>query len=202
VAPTQDQLRELLAGLKPTVQLVALVLGAMALGEEFQHGTAMRTFLAAPRRRRVLLAKLAVHGAAAGLIGMVAVLCALATVAVWLGIDGAALPLGATSLTALAAVPLFAALACLLALGVGAMLRSSLATIAVILGWVLVVEPMLTASLPDSRAWLAFAGAGEAIVGAGGTDLLSRPAATLVFCAYIAVAAMVGGRVLAGRDVA
>lgn len=77
--------------------IFTLILGVLGMTGELRHGTLTPTFLATPRRGRVLAAKLAVY---AGVGVVVTALCALAVLAVglpWLAAKDISVDLGSST---------------------------------------------------------------------------------------------------------
>ena len=124
------------------LMLMMLVLGVLAITTEFRHGTAAATFLAAPRRHPVMVAKL-------GVLIVAGILAGLAFVAVNAGL---ALPLFSSregSLPAFgdiasvyAGVIISFALLCIFGLGVGAIVRNQVGAIIAALAFFFVLSPL------------------------------------------------------------
>lgn len=129
---------------------VLMVLASMTVTAEYRSGMIRTTFVAAPNRTLVLVSKAVVVALFSALYAgvmvvtslMVARMFAISSLAPGLSL---ALP-DAWRLTG--AVALYAALAAILGVGVGALLRAGPGAVAVLLLWPLVVEPVL-ANLPD-----------------------------------------------------
>jgi ABC-type transport system involved in multi-copper enzyme maturation permease subunit len=187
-----------------TGTVFSLVLGVVAMTGEFRHGTATTTFLAVPRRGRVVLAKsvalpvvtlgYAVAGVAltAGLgYGLLAAR----------GVDAGALDTQIVRVLAgaLATVSLYS----LLGVGFGALIRNQVAAVVTALLWVMLVEAGLVAFLPEVGRWTPGGAASAMTLGepARGVELLPAWAGALVFVAYGAAFAAVGARLTVRRDV-
>jgi hypothetical protein len=148
--------------------IVLMVLGASVGGSEYATGLAQPTFLAMPRRGRVVLAKVVVTASVAGAVAAAAaVLCPLAAQLVLAGaglppapVDGALLRLGAGS----AIGPVFYAL---VALAAALVLRSTGAGVAVALA--VLALPAVTSWIPG-LAVLAPVWPGAAVHGVSGVD--------------------------------
>lgn len=137
--------RTLLASAASAAAPLAAVLGAIGVAGEFRHRTATPTFLAAPRRGRVVTAKLVTHAVTgAGY----AALCLLVSAAIawpWLAVDGIRLDLThPDNLATLVGVIVAAATFGAIGVGLGALLRDQVATIVGLLIYLFVVEPILT----------------------------------------------------------
>jgi ABC-2 type transport system permease protein len=147
-------------------QVVVLVLAALTVTGEYRHGTIRVTFLAVPNRTTALLAKTVVVALASGVVGLVAGLAGRGTA--WLMQPDAGLAeLGwmfghGAPWRAVAGSAAVFALSAVLAVAVAILLRSTAGSVSLLLGWVLVVEPVV-ASLPqvgdDIGRWLPFANA-------------------------------------------
>ena len=123
---------------------VPAVVGTFAITSEYRHGTIGSTFLAAPRRGRVMVGKLLVHSLIG--LGYGVVLAGGAGLAL---LGGAALrgtPLGAPTgplLVALAQLAVAAAVHTLLGVAIGALARHQIVGVAIVLGYFYFVEPLL-----------------------------------------------------------
>jgi ABC-2 type transport system permease protein len=197
-----DALRQLVLVPAQPLTLAALVLGVLGMAGELRHGTATSTFLVTPRRGRVVAAKLAaaaVTGLAMSLASSAAV---LAVGLPWLrakGIEVAVADPGVAARVAglAAAVALYA----VLGTGLGALLRNQVAAMVVgLLWWSQGVERVLTGILhqPGLERWLPM-GAASALT-APGDGTLPMWAGALVFAAYGLGLALLGGRLVARRD--
>lgn len=184
------------------VPYVLAVLGVIAVTAEYRHRTVTYTFLAEPRRARVLLAKLAVVAAAGALLTVVAALLAAAVVAAAAALRDLPLAL-APSPARLAAWALAGALVAAFGVALGALLRAQVATVTGVLVWALAVESVVVGLKPAVGRWLPFTVfgqvAGERLGGA--TETLSRPLAALVGFAYVAALAVAALLVSLRRDV-
>jgi hypothetical protein len=128
---------------------VLTVLASMTVTAEYRSGMIRTTFTAVPNRTLVLVAKAVVMSVSAALyaavmvVGSVYVARLFTTPSIVPGIS----PSPDVS-SVVGGVALYAALAAVLGVGAGALLRAGPGTVAVLLMWPLVVEPML-GSLPD-----------------------------------------------------
>ncbi|NGN95847.1 ABC transporter permease [Nocardioides sp. KC13] len=181
------------------------VLAAIGVTGEFRHRTATATFLATPRRRRVVLAKLLVY-VAAGVGYAIACLVVVASIAwPWLsakGIDLGLLGEGLPSTYAgvVADVTLFA----MVGVGLGALVRNQVATVVGLLVYRFVAEPMVTA-VPALSDWTAYlpgsASAALTQVSLSTQNYLDPWLGGLVLTGYGLLLVIVGARVSVGRDV-
>jgi hypothetical protein len=180
----------------------ALVLGVLGMAGELRHGTATSTFLVTPRRGRVVAAKLAaaaVTGLAMSLASSAAV---LAVGLPWLRAKGIEVAIADPGVAArVAGLAVAVALYAVLGTGLGALLRNQVAAVVVgLLWWSQGVERVLTGILhqPGLERWLPM-GAASALT-APGDGRLPMWAGALVFAAYGLGLALIGGRLVARRD--
>lgn len=130
---------------------VLMILASMTVTGEYRSGMIHATFMATPRRGAVLLAKMVVSavfsGAYAALMVVGSALIARLAASPMVGQQ---LSLTATPTWRTAgAMAVYAMLAAVLGVGVGAVLRYAAAVVAVLLLWPLVVEPLL-GNLPNA----------------------------------------------------
>lgn len=190
-----------------------LVLGALSITGEFRHRTITPTFLAEPRRWRVLVAKLGVQGGFGALYGVVGTAAAVAAGAVGLSLSDTPTMLGEPEVWgALARTVLVLALWGMIGVGFGSLVPNQVASVVTILAFTQLVEPLLRMGL---SAWDVTSGvaaylpgaASDALVGAsiysmaGGGDLLPTWAGGLVLAGYAVLFAAIGAATTLRRDV-
>jgi ABC-2 type transport system permease protein len=179
---------------------VMLVLGIMISAGEDRHRTIIGTYLAEPRRSRVLLAKLVTAGAV-GAVGGAATFGFALGVAVplyaakgvhHLPVDVASLWLGTTLITACYG---------LLGVALGALTRNTVGAIIGALIWVTIIEvTILQPLVPAIAKWLP-TGAGVALTTATSSgNLLSPPIAALVLVGWAGLVCLVASRITLGRE--
>jgi hypothetical protein len=129
---------------------IAMVLAAMTVTGEYRTGMIRATFAAVPNRPVVLAAKALVAAVFSGLFTVV--LTVAAVVVARLSSDplvGAGLSLAAGGVwRVVGLMAVYAVLAAVLGVGVGALLRHTAGAVVLLLLWPLVVEPIV-ANLPD-----------------------------------------------------
>jgi ABC-2 type transport system permease protein len=139
-------------------QIAAVALGVLAIGAEYSTGTIRTTFIADPRRRTVLLAKILVVGVVTAVVGAVASAGSfLAGQAIlhghgYVAANGypAVTLADGPALRAVAGGALYLVLAALLGLGLGALLRSTAAGISIVLALLFVPSLIgVTGFLPE-----------------------------------------------------
>jgi ABC-2 type transport system permease protein len=178
-----------------------LILGIMISAGEDRHRTSLTTFLAEPRRGRVLLAKLitaALAGAAGGAVTFglalgVAVPVYAARGVHHLPVDVGSLWLGTTLMTACFG---------LLGVALGALTRNTVAAIIGALIWVAVIELAILQPLAPSLAQWLPTGAGRALTstGTGQPAHLGTVAAALVLAGWAALVALIASRITLRRE--
>lgn len=190
--------------------LFAVVIGILIVTNEYRHGTVMTTFLAEPRRVRVLLAKLG----AAALTGAAIALAALAVTAAiaipWLAARGEALELGGQALEAVGRVLLAFVLYAVIGAAVGAIVHSQVGALVGYFVWSFVVETVVSvlASLlltefgePDPISKFLPGQALSGIVGGEGSEFaLAGGWAALVALGYAVALSILGALSMTRRD--
>jgi hypothetical protein len=197
-----DALRLLVLVPAQPLTLAALVLGVLGMAGELRHGTATSTFLVTPKRGRVVAAKLAA-AAVTGLAMAAASSAAVLAVGLpWLRAKGIEVAIADPGVaTRVAGLAVAVALYAVLGTGLGALLRNQVAAVVVgLLWWTQGVERVLTGILhqPGLERWLP-KGAASALT-APGDGTLPMWAGALVFAAYGLGLALLGGRLVARRD--
>ena len=184
--------------------VVVLVLGILALTQEFRFGTATPSFLVTPRRSRVLVAKLLAVALVGVGFALVSAVLALGLGAGLLRLRDDPLVYSAQVWQVLAASALVMALYGPIGVGVGALVRNQIAAVVGALAYVFVVEQLVVALLPEVGRWLP-GGATAAVLQLGETattrgDLLPVWGGALVLVAYAVVLSAVGARSTLRRD--
>jgi ABC-2 type transport system permease protein len=182
--------------------MVAMAIGIVAIAGEYRHRTIAGSFLAEPRRHRVLVAKLAAVGGLGVAIGAttfglayaIAVPMFAAKGIHHLPIDVPRLWLGTTLATACFG---------LLGVALGALTRNTVAAIIGAIVWVQLIEVgILQHAIPTFAKWLP-TGAGVALT-SGGRDaagLLSPMAAALVLTGWAGAVAAIASRLTINREI-
>jgi ABC-2 type transport system permease protein len=185
--------------------LFAALLGTISVTGEIRHGTMRPTFVAAPRRGRVIVAKVAA-GVLAGIVfGLVAEAIAAGAGSVALGARGVHVTLGSGDFVLLlAGGALASGLWAAIGVGVGAILRSQPISLVGVCAWILIVETLLLADAPSVGRFTPGAAAG-ALAGAtaqGSSRLLAPGLGLLLLAGYAAIAVTAGSFLTVRRDVA
>ncbi|MGZ8578795.1 MAG: hypothetical protein ACXWWX_04610 [Actinomycetota bacterium] len=179
---TPADVQSLAFGGSIAVVFVMVVAATMATAEH-RYGTAASTYLATPTRTPVVTAKTFAAIPVGIVFGISAAVLPIAIAAVWFAVQGDVLPYDASVLGAILLVGLQCAFGAVIAVNVGIAIRSQLVAILGVLGWVLVVEPLVGALVPSTLRWLPFSGV-QASFGAPDPRLLGRPAAAGLMVVY------------------
>jgi ABC-2 type transport system permease protein len=186
-------------------EVMMLLLGVLAFTQEFRYGTASSTFLLAPRRSRVLLAKwLATTIASAPVT--------VATLAVSFGVAVPLIRSRDGNVTAdaelwqvVAAVFAVMAVFGVIGVSVGALVRNQIAAVVGALVWMLAVEQLVTSSYPTVGRWTPLGATfgllqvGHAVTTKG--QLLAAPAGGELLLGYAVVACALAFFFTPRRDV-
>jgi ABC-2 type transport system permease protein len=189
--------------------IIVLVVGLLAMTTEFRHGTIGRTLQLTPSRTRVLVSKLSI-----GVVYAVAFFVAsLVVVAVMLAIaavtQDVSLQVGGEVGTALWQGLVGLSLNGIFGVAVGALIRSQVVAITLLLVWLFVVENLFAALWPEIARWLPFQALNALFLSeevlANVPDGMAAPLeptlALTVFLAYVLVAAGTAGTLMRVRDV-
>lgn len=184
--------------------LMALVLGVIVATSEFRHSTATTTYLGAPVRSRVLVAKIvagAVWGALFGIVG------SMLTTGIGLGFvaaKGYPIALGGATIAryALGAV-LGAALLGAAGVAIGTLIRGQVGAIIAVFAWGFVVENVIGGLYHGAQPYLPYTAA-RTLGGlrlAGGTSPLPFLAATALVTSIAVLIALVAARTTLRHDI-
>ena len=198
------------AGLS-TAYLLTLTVGVMSIGSEYRHMTITSTFLATPKRVRVMVAKVISLLGIGAFYGLVFLLGSVAAGATTIAVKGfSPVPDVGPITRTLALSLLVLGLWALIGLGAGILIPNQVAAILVAVGAAWIVLPLaglllglvswgkgIVPYLPNEAT--------SAMVGAVNTsstvELLSWWAGALVLVAYAAVLAGIGSMLTVRRDV-
>ncbi|MGH2697776.1 MAG: ABC transporter permease [Actinomycetota bacterium] len=182
--------------------IFALVLGIIGMAGEYKQGTITPTFLAAPPRWRVVVAKAVAYALGGLFLGVVSSLLAALIAYVGLSIKGIEIVLRAGDLVTLfggmiAACALFGTLG----VGVGAVIPNQVAALIATLVEQLIAEPLLFNFFPEEGRFLV---GGAASILAGSPNVgatLSLWAAAAVVVAWCLALLSVGSLVTERKDI-
>jgi ABC-2 type transport system permease protein len=125
-------------GVASTAAIFTLILGILVVTWEYRHGTITQTYLATPRRERVIGVKLAVSFLLGAVLAALAIAVALVVARFWLSYE---LQAGQWELAG--RIVLGAALWGVFGAGLGALLQSQVGAIITSFVWFLVAEPLV-----------------------------------------------------------
>jgi ABC-2 type transport system permease protein len=185
--------------------LFALILGIIAVTGEFRHQTVTPTFLASPRRGRVVLAKLVVYAITGIGYGIATIAVAVAMALPWLSAKNIDISLSSNGIPGtMAGVVAGVAVYALLGVGLGALIRNQIAAVVGSLVYLFVVEGLVS-SIPTVRDYYKYfpGGANSALTGAvqPGVTLLVPYQGGLLLVAYGLAFAALGTWLAIRRDV-
>lgn len=123
--------------------LLTLTIGVLQIGSEYRHKTITATFLAVPRRAKVMLAKVAALLGLGGLYGLISLAGSVAVGAVVLDARGVNPFPGGEIARTLALSLLVLGLWGLIGLGVGILIPNQVAAILIAVGVAWIVEPLI-----------------------------------------------------------
>lgn len=167
-----------------TGAVFVLVLGVIVSSGEFRWRTATGTFLATPRRWRVIAAKLSVATVVGLAFGALSTGAALVVADQVYRATGYAFPLGSSDVwSVVGGGVLLAALFGGLGAATGSLVRNQVAAIVGWLVWLSLVEHIAVELIPALARWFP-AAAGMALMRAPNDDLLTQPIGGLVLSIY------------------
>lgn len=190
---------ENVVGVSTVPAAVALLVGVLLSAGEYQHHTITTTFLATPRRSRVVAAK-AVASAVAGVAvaAVMVVAAVVATVPALVAHDASVDAFHRGAGLALAGVLLASALLGPMGALLGLLLRSQVAAVVVVVAWFTLVEAVADVLTGGSlHRWLP-GGAAADLAGSGGQPMWS---AAVVVVAWTVGAAVLTVPAVVRRDV-
>jgi ABC-2 type transport system permease protein len=185
--------------------LFAGLLGALSITSEIRHGTIRPTFLATPRRGRVITAKVAGCALAGLSIGLLAEALTAGLESAGLATRSIHIALSAGDyVQLLAGGALSAALWAAIGVGVGAIVRNQVGAVIGLCVWLLLIETTLIGNVPGAGKFVPGAGAG-ALAGAiqtqSASKLLAPALGGLLLVAYAAAAIAAGLITTERRDI-
>jgi ABC-2 type transport system permease protein len=146
-----------LATASALVPLVLLVFGILGMTNEYRHGTITYSYLVTPRRWQVMVVKLVVYA----LVGILTMLVAVVLVYLMILLGGAIRGVeidasGGSTLADYARQIVVAGLITTFGVGLGALFRAQVITVAGALIWALAVENIIVVVKPAVGRWLPF----------------------------------------------
>lgn len=178
--------------------LFAALIGVMAITSEFRHGTIRPTFVVAPRRTRVLTAKVIASLLMGLLFGLAAIGLSFGVGYTILAVRDIPLELGTGHVAwLLLGTPAMTAAWAALGVGFGAIVRNQVFAVIGLIVWAMVVDNLLRGLVPSIGGYTPV-GASAALV-ADPTDYVLAAAAGGVLLLGYVVAAVAGGAFLVAR---
>jgi ABC-type transport system involved in multi-copper enzyme maturation permease subunit len=140
--------------------VLATVMGVTVSSGEFRHSTATLTYLATPRRGRVLTAKLVAGACAGAVFGLVGYVMALGVGLIFVAARGYQVAIGDGTLVRyglghIVGTGLLAAVS----VGLGSLIRSQLAGVIGVFVWTIVIESVLGGLFTSIRPYLPYTAA-------------------------------------------
>ncbi|HZU74904.1 MAG TPA: hypothetical protein VE990_19255 [Acidimicrobiales bacterium] len=188
------------ATLGATAYIFAGALGVICIANEGRHNTADHTYLATPRRSRVVLAKLAATIVTSMFIGVLTEAAIFALGLPWLAAKGLHLGFGAATWWDIAGQILGIALIGALGVAVGGIIRNQVAGIIVVVAWLLIAEGALSLLLPGAGRFLPARGLVSGL--AGDSSLVPRWDGAVLLLAYLAGLGGFAAWLIERRDIA
>jgi ABC-2 type transport system permease protein len=185
--------------------LMMLILGVVASAGEYRHGTIAWTLLVTPMRLRVAAGQALACTAWGAAVALCASLLTAVVALPWLAARDAPSMSGGEVVGVFLGGILYGALAGAFGAGLGALLRNQVVAVVLVLVFLFVVDPTLTA-LVDGYDKFSLSGLQTSITGGseedfGGEDLLPFGVATLIWIGYTAVLVGAAALLTSRRDI-
>lgn len=133
----------------------AIILGIMLMAGEFRHGTAVATFLTAPRRTTVVASKMLIGAVAGVLVMLISTIVSL--FAGWVTLqqfENVAAPSDSLFVNTILAATLGGAVLGLIGVAIGTFVRNQMLAIIGSLVYLFIIDPLLLTLWPDAGKWL------------------------------------------------
>jgi len=181
--------------------LFALLIGILAITNEFRHGTIRPTLLFTPTRELVVGAKGIACAVAGAALGLAAVAITFVITLVWIDIQDVERALGSDALLEMGLGIVSATLLwSVIGVGVGAVVRNQVGAIVGTIVWSLLPGPLIQNLYPRVGHFLPSA-ASDALSGSSDSHLLSPLAGGLVLLSWAVLFIVAGALLTAHRDV-
>jgi ABC-2 type transport system permease protein len=185
--------------------VLTLLLGGIAVTQEFRYGTITSTYLVEPGRVRTLLAKWAALALVSAMVTTATLAVSVPYSAALIASRGGDVDLGALFWQMTAGSYVVMAVFAVIGVSIGALVRNQIAAVVGVLVWMLAVEHLVLAAAPSVGRWLpgsttyVLMRLGPSVDPGG--DLLSVPVSGLLLAAYGVTAVALALRLTPGRDV-
>jgi ABC-2 type transport system permease protein len=190
--------------------IFAIILGIMLMAGEFRHGTAVATFLTAPKRGSVVLAKLAMAALGGSMLMLISALLSFAAGFIALqSFPEAAQPSENLFANTLLASLVAGAVLGVIGVSLGTLIRNQMLAIVGALVYLFIIDPVLLTLWPEAGKWFP-SGLITAMLsleidapalGLSTADYLPALTATLVLLGYGAVFAITAWATSLKRDI-
>lgn len=184
--------------------LLAAVFGVTVSSGEFRHETATSTYLSAPNRVRVLVAKVLVAAGAGLLFGLLGTALTTGVTLAFVAAKGYAIALStATIVRFVLGAIVGSGLLAAIGVGVGSLIRGQLAAIVTVFLWGLVIEQVIGGLFDSTQPYLPFTAAGT-LAGTplgGGTNPFPFAAAAALVAAVAMLVPGVAARTTVPADI-
>ena len=201
------QMYDAVAGSSVLSALLWSVIGTTHITSEFAFNTIRPTFAATPRRARVILAKVLVLAPATLVVQGAVTVAGLNIAASVANGRGANVDYSSIDgfVVSAAGIAMFAALVTLFGLSIGLIVRSSPASVALVILWPLLVEGLLTglllaAGLHKVRRWMPYASGQRLFTTDTADEMFGRLASGLYFAGFVALLLVIGTLLTQRRD--
>jgi len=135
--------------------IFAIIIGIMLMSGEFRHGTAVATFLTAPKRGTVLANKLGIAAIGGALVMVLSTGAGIAAGWVTLSFfENVAEPSSGVFLNTMIAAVVSGSILGIVGVAIGTLIRNQMLAITGSLIYLFVVDPILLTLVPDAGKWL------------------------------------------------
>jgi ABC-2 type transport system permease protein len=186
-------------------EVLIVLLGGLAVTQEFRHDTATTTYLGEPRRGRILLAKWMSTTLASTVITAAALAISIPVGVTVISSRGGHVTATPRLWQTIGAAFVVMAAYAIIGVALGALVRNQIIAVVSVLVWMLAVEQIVIPAYPLGGRWLP-GGATDAWLQLGPAlhlsgRLLSTPIGGLVLAVYTAAAITLAVKLTAHRDV-
>lgn len=184
-----------------STMILSLMAAIVAGTGDFRHGRIDQLLLSAPVRWRVVVAKSWVAACTGLVFGIAGAVSGGASAWAVLTLNGDSLDVGQRIVTQpLVGVVIGAPLLALVGAGLAIVVRNQSGAIGGALGWLLLIEPLVSTAAPDVGGWMPFA-SGLALTYSPNAGLLGPALGGLVLALYAVLSVSVARIVLVRTDV-